>query len=70
MLLQIVYPDGTVVRLPAGGPLEAEMVDLLTRTIMAKGVGLFRSEAHVEQDIRSGIRDALMGLKHQTRFVV
>lgn len=69
MLLQIVYPDGSLVRFPAGGDLELNLIDVAVKHILAKGVGVFRGEAHVEQDIRDGLSEAIFSLKEQTRYV-
>jgi hypothetical protein len=71
-LLQIVEVGGprAVAQIPGGGALEADLIDICTRTILSKGVGLFKTEAHVEQDIRDGLAEAIMGLKAQTRFIV
>lgn len=68
-LLQIVDRSGQVAQLPAGGQLEADLVALFTSHIMAKGVAL-KSAAHVQQDIRDGIHDAIMALKKQTIALV
>ena len=56
--------------MPGGGPLEAEFIDLATKHIVSRGVGFFRSTAHVEKDIKEGLHWALMGLKEQTKFTV
>ena len=78
-LLQIVdAEDGTVIRLPAGGTLELNLVTALatafiTRSvrldrdviasaqsaIVKRGVGLFRTEAHVRTAIEEGMREVL-----------
>lgn len=64
--LQIVDGDGVVARLPGGGHLEAQLIDLIANTIVAKGVGLMRTEANVEQKIREGTQEAIMSLKRKT----
>ena len=71
-LLQIVHAENRriVAQIPGGGLLEAELIDLCTQHILSKGVGILRTESHVEQDIRDGIREAILGLKAQTRFIV
>jgi hypothetical protein len=72
LLLQIVYPNGEVVRLPGGGnppregTLEADLIQTLTNEIVSRGVGLFRTSAHVEVDIREGIVKALQDFKDLT----
>jgi hypothetical protein len=69
-LLQIVHvPDGQTARLPGGGPLEANLVDLIARYIMAKGVS-FKTKAHVEKDVRLGIAEAILSLKAETAKIV
>jgi hypothetical protein len=64
--LQIVTPDGVVARIPGGGRLEIDLIESCVLAIVARGVGFGRSEAHVADDIRTGMREALMGLKLQT----
>lgn len=68
-LLQIVTPDGMVVRFPGGGPLEREFVDTCVATIVAKGVGALKSQATVAANIRDGITEAIYALKADTRYV-
>lgn len=95
-LLQVVRNDNqqTLAVLPGGGPLEADLVesavlavldtnvieDCVTQ-ILDKGVR-FRTQDHIEQDIRDGITEVLerhlrigitnsiSRLKKQTRFLV
>lgn len=71
-LLQIVQAAAPhqVVRLPAGGPLELELIERCTDAIMAKGVGFGRTEAQVRQAIIGGMTEVVRGLKWQTRKVV
>ena len=74
-LLQIVETEtGAVVQMPAGGPLELDLVRALAQAlgtrgvrldqdlvaacraaILARGVGLFRTQAHVAADIDAGL---------------
>lgn len=61
--LQIVFPSGEAVMFPAGGPVETDLIEAATREILARGVGLLRSEAHVEQDVRDGLRAAFEKFK-------
>jgi hypothetical protein len=64
--LQIVDRDGIVVEpFPGGGALERDLIDACTRAILAKGVG-FKPSAHVEQDIRDGMAEAILDLKRET----
>ena len=71
-LLQIVEvrPPHAVVRIPAGGPLERDLVQICTDAIVAKGVGLFRTEAQVRKAIQSGMTEAISTLKRDSRFLV
>lgn len=68
-LLQIVRPDGSVVQFPGGGPLEVEFIETATAAIVAKGVGVGKSEAHVADDIRAGLTETIYALKYNTKFV-
>lgn len=65
-LLQIAFPDGAVVQLPAGGALERDLVATCTAAIVGKGVGWFKSEAHVRAAISAGISEALTDLKRES----
>lgn len=74
LFLQIVYPNNEVVRFDAGGhpprvgTLEADLIDLCTEAILAKGVGLFpfRTRARTRQLIHDGLTDALQTFKDRT----
>lgn len=69
-LIQIVRTeDGAVATIPGGGPLEANLIELIVSHIMSKGVVL-KTRRHIEQDIRDGIRDAIMSMKEQTKNLV
>lgn len=69
-LLQIVEADGAaqlvVARLHGGGALERDLIETFTTAIVAKGVGLFKTEAQVTAAIRDGITEAITVLKHAT----
>lgn len=71
-LLQIV--DATepyaVVRLPAGGALERDLVQTCVEAIVAKGVGFGKTEAHVRRAIDEGMTDAIRALKRESRLAV
>lgn len=68
--LQIVNAKtGDLVRLPGGTALERDLIAVCTQAIVTKGVGLFRTEAHVRQAITDGITEALLALKAETRKV-
>lgn len=94
-LLKIVHADAneTLAVLPGGGPLEADLVESCVtgvldtkviedcvQQILDKGVR-FRTQEHIEQDIRDGITEvlerrvrvgitnAISRLKKQTRFI-
>ena len=64
--LQIAWPDGTVVVIPAGGPLEVDFVRACTDAICAQGVGVFKTEAHVRVACEAGIISVIKALKVQT----
>jgi len=69
-LLQIVDADGVVVRTRAGGKHEVDLVELFVISIMRLGVGLGRTSAHVEADIRKGITIGIQALKITNPFDV
>jgi hypothetical protein len=68
-LIQIIDRGDRVAILPGGGPLEANLIDLCTKQIMSKGVGLFKTEAAVEKAIRDGMAEALLSLKLKTMSI-
>lgn len=68
--LQIVNAEGVIARFPGGGELEREFVNACVTAILAKGVGLMRTEAHVAEDIRTGITDTILALKADTRYAL
>lgn len=68
--IQLTDADGRVIKTRAGGKHEADLVETFVRHIASKGVGLFRTEAHVLADVRAGIIDALMELKVKDPFDV
>lgn len=68
-LLQIVYPNGEVVQLPAGGRLEMALVDEIVAGAKDRGIGFLKTEAQVERALREGIAQALYNFKVQTRAI-
>jgi hypothetical protein len=55
--------DGRDVQLVPGAQGERDLIeDVLTRA-QAKGVGVFRTEAHVLADVRAALAEALHALK-------
>jgi hypothetical protein len=68
-IIQIVRTeDGAVARIPGGGPLEANLTELIVSHVMSKGVN-WKSRKHVEQDVREGVKDAIMSMKEQTTHI-
>lgn len=66
--LQIVDRTGEVVVSPfAAGKLEIDLIEACVAEVLKLGVGLARTEAHVADDIRAGMRTAIQTLKDQTR---
>lgn len=63
LLLQIVWPDGTVARFHGGREVELDLRKAIRDEIMKRGVGLWRTEAHVAKDIDDGIKAAIEAFK-------
>lgn len=59
----ITEHNDKVVEFEPGLAAEIDFVDECVSHILAKGVGLFHTSAHVEQDIRDGIEEVIYGLK-------
>jgi hypothetical protein len=63
--ISIVRPDGYQVLMYPGSRGERDLVaDIVERTL-AKGVGVFRSEAHVKADLEAAITESLQALKSE-----
>ena len=67
LYLQLADKNGIVARYRAGGEAERDFIDACTLAIVRRGVGVFRTEAHVAQDIRDGIAEAILSLKKTAR---
>lgn len=68
--LQIVYPDGTVLRFNAGNPLEDPcdgehrcVECVIIEEICKRGVGFLRTE----KQVRKAVAEAFLALKERTR---
>lgn len=59
--------DSVIVRMRPGGTRERDLVTAVTEAAVAKGVGLFRTEAAVREAIRAAFDDVLMSLKADVR---
>lgn len=55
--------SGTVVEYEPGLSVEINFIDDCVTRILAKGVGFFRTEAHVSTDVRAAIEEAIHALK-------
>jgi hypothetical protein len=63
-LIQIVNKKtGNVVEFEPGLRAEADFVESCVQSIVALGVGLTKTQAHVTADIRSGIQLAILEVK-------
>jgi len=65
--LQIADLEGRVAQLPAGGRLERDFIGECADAILQRGVGFWRTEAHVRADIEAGITEVIRELKWETR---
>ena len=59
----IVRADGEPVLLHPGRTGERYFVDDVVKRVLAKGVGIFRTEAHVREDLEAALEEALHDLK-------
>lgn len=69
-MLQIVTPEGDLVRLPGGSNLEFDLIEACVAKIKQRPTGMLRTEAQVEKAVREGIAEAIDVLKRQTRYCV
>lgn len=66
--LQIVDAHGRVVVSPfAAGKLEIDLIASCVAAVVARGVGIGRTSAHVAEDVRQGISAAIQALKDDTK---
>jgi hypothetical protein len=56
---------GAEAALLPGGRGERDLVDAVLAAIVKRGVGIFRTEAHVAQAIQEGMQEALFALKSE-----
>jgi hypothetical protein len=70
-LIQIVHVGSEVVaKMPGGGRLEADFIDLVVAHIKKKNNGYLVSGAQVEQNVKEGIVDAINSLKARAHFAL
>lgn len=63
-LMQIVDTrTNTVVEFEPGKTVEIDFVTDVVSRVIAKGVGVFRTQEHVAKDVRDAIEEAIYGLK-------
>lgn len=69
-LLQIVDASTPhrVIRLPGGDRLERDLRESLKQAVLARGVGWFRSEAHVARALDEALEEVIDGLKRDSRY--
>jgi hypothetical protein len=64
--LQVADRDGVVWKTPFGAPMERDLIQAMTAAIVAKGVGVFRTEAQVRRAIEQGMTETVQALKRET----
>jgi hypothetical protein len=65
----MVYESGEVCMFPAGGPIEADLVESIVKEVMANGVA-FKTKSHIEKDVRCGIEKAMFEFKKQSLVLI
>lgn len=61
--IQITDANGLVVRTRYGGKHERDLIEAIVAKCLEKGVGFFRTESHVAQDLREAITEVIYDLK-------
>jgi hypothetical protein len=69
-LISVTTVDGGPVYLRPGGSAERDLGTLLATKLAAKGVGIFRSTAHVLADLDEALGEAVMELKSDVQPTV
>ncbi len=57
---------GDVVTFPGGSKAEADLVALIRDAVVARGVGVFRTSAHVAADVEDAVRSVFYDFKMRT----
>ena len=65
--ISITRTDGAQVHLVPGGHGERDLVNAIVDTALAKGIGVFRTEAQVKAKLESAIREVLNEIKSEVR---
>lgn len=65
--ISITRLDGDPVHLVPGGHGERDLIAAILDAAIAKGVGLFRTEAHVRADLEAAVEEVLTNLKSEVR---
>lgn len=68
--LKLVYADGSELLFDGGGVFERDLISACQEAVIRRGVGFGRTEAHVAQDIKDGITEAIMSLKRESLRVI
>lgn len=61
--LQVVHPDGTILRFNAGETVEMDLRAEIKAAILKRDVGFLKTQAQVAEAIDAGIADALESFK-------
>lgn len=68
--LQILDPEGEVAATwVPGSSSEVELIQTIADKVVEKGVGVFRTEAHVRADVVTAIAEVLYALKARVQPV-
>ena len=62
-VISIARTDAEPVRLKPGSSAERDLVESIVRASIARGVGMFRTEATVAERIREAVKEVLHDLK-------
>jgi len=66
LLLQIIWPDGTVVRSPAGGKFEKKLIADVAARVAKKKVGILTTQAQASERVREALEESFAELKERT----
>ena len=66
----MVYPDGEVVRFPAGGPVEADLMALVDAELAKTSLGFWITQPTTQKAALAAVAAALYAFKAQSLNVV
>lgn len=59
----ITHIDGAKVNLAPGSPEETDFIDAIVKLTVAKGLGVFKTEAQIKKNLTEATREVILKMK-------